>query len=707
MARVPTVDAPTVSPTNAPLDLRPSPLAFGAGVLGEALGDAGREMERHSDVLAAHALQMQAVDNKAASDLGVVALAQQQGTLLDEFQNSQRGIAAHENLPTAFKALEDQQAAVAASMPNEAAKAQFLSASRINTVNATRTLSSFAARERHDYNVAAVKGAAALLAQQQANDPANFDTYQDQINQQLAVLATPQMEGMSPDEFKAAVAVSTSTNALNVISSLAPKDPTAAQAFLDQHSDSFIPAQKGQAEAIVRSAAEPRMITELVDGMVAGALEGGDTTTAPGGTVTYHLPNAAVTSPFGPRAKPGPGASTDHKGTDYAYALGTQVAAAADGVVTFAGPRGGYGNLVEITHADGSKSRYGHLGQFSVNVGDHITQDTQFALSGATGNATGPNLHFEIIGADGKRVDPQRTRTGGVARTGDPLERLESSVPTLMAQIDANPNLTSTQKDQAQTRLLGQINRLRTAQTIATGAAFDRLQTAAVQGNLDSPEALQNAYPGAMQDWLALPGSSQRNLIRQTTAVANTITPDRQLRINELGGIRDTAPGQFVQMDLTKEDLPLKVIGQLQHQQAQVRAKTEATVQRQTRINSALSNEFVKQGLTDARLQPDTPEYNQFTGALSVELEAWQEAHPKGRITDKELAAISANLLARRAQGKYFGPFEWTSPEGPMAFAVPEDAEARIRAQIEPRTGRPLTEAEVGRYYRMGQRNAR
>lgn len=124
-----------------------------------------------------------------------------------------------------------------------------------------------------------------------------------------------------------------------------------------------------------------------------------------------------VSSGFGPRARPNARASSNHQGLDFAVAEGTPVAAAADGEVIFAGPRGNYGNRVEVRHADGSVSTYSHLSGFDVRVGDRVSSGQTVARSGSTGNVTGPHLHFEIRRGRGY-VDPRGLLNGEAAAEG-------------------------------------------------------------------------------------------------------------------------------------------------------------------------------------------------------------------------------------------------------------------------------------------------
>ncbi len=114
-----------------------------------------------------------------------------------------------------------------------------------------------------------------------------------------------------------------------------------------------------------------------------------------------------VTSHFGMRFHPIYRVYRQHAGVDYGAPSGTPVSAIADGSVTFAGWRGGYGNLVEVRHSGGLSSRYGHLSGFGPGVrsGRTVRQGQTVGYVGTTGDATGPHLHFEIRQA-GKPVNP-------------------------------------------------------------------------------------------------------------------------------------------------------------------------------------------------------------------------------------------------------------------------------------------------------------
>ncbi len=111
------------------------------------------------------------------------------------------------------------------------------------------------------------------------------------------------------------------------------------------------------------------------------------------------------TSKFGYRISPFTGRPVMHNGLDVAASPGAPIYAPADGVVSFAGYDAGYGKLVSIDHGYGVITRYGHLSQISVEIGQKIKRRDLIAAVGSTGRSTGPHLHYEVR-VNGVPVDP-------------------------------------------------------------------------------------------------------------------------------------------------------------------------------------------------------------------------------------------------------------------------------------------------------------
>ncbi len=126
-----------------------------------------------------------------------------------------------------------------------------------------------------------------------------------------------------------------------------------------------------------------------------------------------------ISSVFGMREHPILGDVRAHKGTDYAAAIGTPVRAIGNGIVVFAGPRGGYGNSIDVRHPNGFVSRYGHMKGFAAGIraGSRVSMGETIGYVGMTGLTTGPHLHFEIL-VGGVQRDP---RTALKSNAGPPL----------------------------------------------------------------------------------------------------------------------------------------------------------------------------------------------------------------------------------------------------------------------------------------------
>ena len=124
-----------------------------------------------------------------------------------------------------------------------------------------------------------------------------------------------------------------------------------------------------------------------------------------------------LTSPFGVRMDPFLHIAAMHTGIDFRGDVGDPIRATAAGTVTAAGWSGGYGKLVEIDHGNGLATRYGHLSQIDVDVGDKVRIGQIIGRLGSTGRSTGPHLHYETR-LDGEAVDPQKFLNAGAKLGG-------------------------------------------------------------------------------------------------------------------------------------------------------------------------------------------------------------------------------------------------------------------------------------------------
>ncbi len=205
-----------------------------------------------------------------------------------------------------------------------------------------------------------------------------------------------------------------------------PRLRTAFEAALQPEQDLFL-AQGRNFAKFTEEAAETfseALASVLPDGAATGETAArsahGKKAAAPSGAreesylpefaLRYPLPggSATRTSGYGWRADPMGGSGSDfHLGNDLAAAEGTQIYAAADGVVRYAGTHSSYGNYVRVLHSDGDESLYAHMQYVFVRSGQPVTAGQVLGTVGETGNATGPHLHFEIL-HQGIRYDPSQ-----------------------------------------------------------------------------------------------------------------------------------------------------------------------------------------------------------------------------------------------------------------------------------------------------------
>jgi murein DD-endopeptidase MepM/ murein hydrolase activator NlpD len=128
-----------------------------------------------------------------------------------------------------------------------------------------------------------------------------------------------------------------------------------------------------------------------------------------------------------------------HMGTDYAAPTGTPVHAAGDGRVSFAGPRGGYGNAIVLAHGSSVSTLYGHMSRFAkqLRVGTSIKQGDVIGYVGMTGLATGPHLHYEYI-VNGAHKNPQTVHLQGAEPLhAETMQRFRAATAPWLADLSA------------------------------------------------------------------------------------------------------------------------------------------------------------------------------------------------------------------------------------------------------------------------------
>lgn len=170
------------------------------------------------------------------------------------------------------------------------------------------------------------------------------------------------------------------------------------------------------------------------------------------------IDGARLSSSFGLRNHPILGFSALHTGTDFAAPAGTPIYASGNGVIEFIGKKGGYGNYIQIRHNGTYSSAYAHAQSFAkgLKVGSRVNQGETIAYVGATGQATGPHLHYELI-QSGKKINAMTVHLpSGENLSGEALVRFQAEaarINSLMNSLDTNglaPAFTAADKDQVE-----------------------------------------------------------------------------------------------------------------------------------------------------------------------------------------------------------------------------------------------------------------
>ena len=170
--------------------------------------------------------------------------------------------------------------------------------------------------------------------------------------------------------------------------------------------DSSIARQEKEVQKYMNAKAEAESIIAAAEANAAATAAAGDGTVYTGGTFTWPAPgNYTITSYFGGRESPVPGASSNHMGIDIAVSTGDPIVAAADGTVIVATYNYAEGNYVCIDHGGGVVTLYMHNSSLAVSVGDQVTAGQTIAYAGSTGISTGPHCHFGVR-VNGSYVDP-------------------------------------------------------------------------------------------------------------------------------------------------------------------------------------------------------------------------------------------------------------------------------------------------------------
>jgi len=664
---------PTVDPSTRPLS--PSTPEGVFGVAGDVLGAVGKTAGNVSDLFAQHAEKMAAIDNRVAADGAVIKGAEAADQFMLDFKSNNQGMAASQNLTSAYKRLEDIRAEAGAGLMSPAARDLYNSQSRIAGLQARQHLAGFAAQERLTYLNQEADSGIKLTAR--SLTPENFAAGSESLKARVELKGD--INGWGPEQRQEAYADAIGDAAYNVTAGMAVSSPGDAQTFYDAHKDAMTPAQRTAAENLIHSSVQNFTVMNTVDAAVAANSVGGPTSL-----------RAAI-------------AGIESAGSGGYKAVGP---------VTKSGDRA-YGKY-QVMGANIPKWTEQVLGKRMTPqqfLADPAAQDKVFdTIFGGYAQKYGPQEAASLwfTGrrmAEGAALKDVNGMTGAeyVRRFSaglgveSPTERLVTSLPQQLAQFDAtipNPVL----REKVKTEYLQRVTRERSIDTAISTEAQNNLLQAALANNITDPARLQQAYPGALEDWNRLSPKAQIALTNSLTARGNQWDPVKEREFNRVMGMAQTRPQEFLLIDPSTLDLPHGARAQIATAQRAMQKKSQMDTFKSVNLSRALSNPYVKRGTEG--LAPD--DYDVFVGALNGELEQWAATHPGKKPSDAEIGQMGYNLLAqqKRPAGQYvFGVRVGSTEIERPAFSVPPQEAATITEKYKARFGREPEPDEIARIY--------
>lgn len=428
------------------------------------------------------------------------------------------------------------------------------------------------------------------------------------------------------------------------------------------------------------------------------------------------------TSDMGARKDPFTGQTRTHAGADYAAPEGTPVFPVAPGKVIEAGPKGGYGNYVKVQHADGRVTAYAHLRNINVKKGETIDAEDVIGGVGSTGRSTGPHLHLEVFGPNGKRVDPetQKWAVGDLPRyKPDRVDKEEYYEAARRIAIRENMDMAQyngllRRMDAHVARQDDLLQREEEAQRRIAEEAVAAIE--ATGGELTSVEQIPNfgSLPASTQ-------SAYRNLIKQNRAEAAKVEAygDTFLTLDEMASRADTQD-QFLTLNIDEfaDRLTKAERGRLKKMQNDIRtgggAQSRVAVEK-SRVRTMINQYAPDVGIETGNSTKAKSKENRARAAKLqslVEAEVAEEQRQKNRpLTDPELDAIVrknvAPVLVKEAG--FFGQREVEKPFFELRGVagargrptMPASIQRKIIADYKAVYGRnPSLEQQLDIYYR-------
>lgn len=729
MPEVPTVDAPSVSQSGAPIGVQTPDSAFGASVIAGGLDKIAGNAQQASDMLEKHAEQYQAINNKAEADSAFVTHLNAANQYATDFQANNLGIKASQNLGNAMLDLDKQRTDIADTLSNPMAKAMFDADSRRATANITGELTRFASSQRKQYVLKQSTAVQEALASDTVIHPDQFDANMKQM--MLQQVGINQQLGLSDEEgalearklFGNTVAMVTKTMA-------GVGNITEASAFLEAHKDGM----DGKIYADTLMQLRPAQMAN--DAAIGGAQAATDAlhglNSALGPTTDYlsavHGREGDTKNPHSTAdgvgqftqgtwlklMKNNPQFADDIKGKTDAQILQMRhdPAVANRGILEYAQENANYlhsKGLPVNPSTVGLAHGYGPGGAESLMHADpNAKVETIIGAQVAKNNGVLGQTVGSVIGAFQTRFGTNQmdANNNGTPSSYQIRGRLDTAVALATAQAQAKYPGNQTMVDQYVAKATSQITHQAAMAADNESVAFQNLAQVAGDNQIQDLPTLLKTVPNGLQMYNTLPQSQRTSLQAAIHHNATDITSSREANIIQLNGMwgsRSENPQAFLNADIANLDLPLTQKIDFLKKQSELRGKPQL-VDPQAKMLMQITKTPEYKSLIGAdalNIKSGSEEEYTLRGAIAGQLEDWYTAHPTEPPKTKDIQAMIARSAGQHSfHNELFGHKIGNSFTEQAVPQISDDDKAGISRQLT-KLGIPVSPFTIAKFYQQ------
>lgn len=736
MPEVPTVDAPSVTQSGAPLNVNAPADAFGANVVAGSLKDVAANLGVESDTLEKRAQDYQALNNKAEADGAFVQHLDAINKYAANYQTTNLGAKASTNLPQAMKDLNDQRTTISDTLSNPMAKAMFDADSRRATANITGELSRFAASQQKQYVLKQSSAVQEALASDTVIHPEQFGANMAKMMEQQASINN--QLGLSPEEGDLEARKLYGNTVSMVSETLAGNgDITGASAFLAQHKEGM----DGKIYEQTLMKLRPAMMAN--DAATGGAQAATDAlhglNSAIGPSVDYlsnvHGREGSTKNPYSTAdgvgqftqgtwlkvVKNDPQFADEIKGKSDAELLAMRhdPGVANRAILSYAqsnaselGSKGLPVNAATVGLAHG----YGAGGAENLLRADPNTKvDTIIGAQTAKNNGVSGQTVGQVVGAFQTRFGTSQmdANNNGTPSSYQIKSRLDTAIALATQQAQAKYPGNQTMVDQYVQKATSQITHAASAAADNEGLAFQNLAQVAGDNQIQDLPTLLKTVPGGLQMYNALPLSQRTSLQAAIHHNATDITSSREnniIALNGMYGSRSENPQAFLNADIANLDLPLSQKIDFLKKQSELRGKPAAADPQAKLLMQVTKTPEYKSLIGPDALNIKTGSNEEYTlrGNIAGQLEDWYAAHPTQPPAAKDIQGMVARAAGQHSfHNEIFGMKVGDSFTEQAVPQISDEDKAGISRQLT-RLGVPVTPFTISKFYEQhAQRGAK